>query len=256
MDDADLVLAARTGDREALAAIYDRYADRLHDYCWSILRDPHEAADAFHDAFLAASQRLDQLRDPSKLRPWLYAIARHEALRRATARGRQQPTAEVDDVTPAGGPEVDDPYRQEEAAALVWAAAAGLAPRDRALLDLNVRQGLEGQELAEAIGVEPSHAYVLLSRLRDQVERSLGALLVARYGRRDCPDLARILEGWDGKFSPILRKRVARHADSCSTCADRRRLLASPTALLGVVPLLPAPADLKDRILGGPGCGP
>jgi RNA polymerase sigma factor (sigma-70 family) len=247
MDDAALVLAARSGDREALAAIYDRYADRLHDYCWSILRDRDEAADAFHDAFLAAAQRLDQLRDPSKLRPWLYAIARHEALRRATAR---RPVEELDEMTADGGPEVDEPARQEDAVRIVWAAAAGLAPRDRALLDLNLRQGLDGQDLADAMGVEVGHAYVLLSRLRDQVERSLGALLVARYGRRDCPDLARILEGWDGRFSPLIRKRVARHADECPICRERRRTLASPAALLGVVPLVPAPAQLKDRILG------
>lgn len=247
MDDAALVLAARSGDRDAVAAIYDRYADRLHDYCWSILRDRDEAADAFHDAFLAAAQRLDQLRDPAKLRPWLYAIARHEALRRATAR---RPVSELDDMTADGSPEVDEPARREESVRIVWAAAAGLAPRDRALLDLNLRQGLEGQDLADAMGVEVGHAYVLLSRLRDQVERSLGALLVARYGRRDCPDLARILEGWDGRFSPLIRKRVARHADECPTCGERRRTLASPAALLGAVPLAAAPAQLRDRVLG------
>jgi RNA polymerase sigma factor (sigma-70 family) len=249
MDDAALVLAARSGDRDALAAIYDRYGDRLHDYCWSILRDRDEAADAFHDAFCIAAQRLDQLREPSKLRPWLYAIARHEALRRATARRRQQPTEDLGDVMSAE-PELDASSRQEEAVQLVWAAAAGLSERDRALLDLNVRQGLEGQELAEAIGVEPDHAYVLLSRLRDQVERSLGALLVARYGRSDCPELATILQGWDGTFSPLLRKRVARHTDGCDVCADRRRSLASPLALLSAVPLVPAPAHLRDKVLG------
>ncbi len=247
MDDAALVLAARSGDRDALAAIYDRYADRLHDYCWSILRDRDEAADAFHDAFLAAAQRLDQLRDPAKLRPWLYAIARHEALRRATAR---RPVAELDDMTADGSPEVDEPARREDSVRIVWAAAAGLAPRDRAILDLNLRQGLEGQDLADAMGVEVGHAYVLLSRLRDQVERSLGALLVARYGRRDCPELARILETWDGRFSPLIRKRVARHADECPTCGERRRTLASPAALLGAVPLVAAPAQLRDRVLG------
>ena len=38
-DDAELVRAATAGDRGAFAAIYDRYADRLHDFCWSVLRD-------------------------------------------------------------------------------------------------------------------------------------------------------------------------------------------------------------------------
>ena len=38
-DDAELVRAATAGDRGAFAAIYDRYADRLHDFCWGLLRD-------------------------------------------------------------------------------------------------------------------------------------------------------------------------------------------------------------------------
>ena len=70
------------GDRGAFAAIYDRYADRLHDFCWSVLRDRDEAADATQDAFLVAAERLGQLRDPERLRPWLYAVARSQALRR------------------------------------------------------------------------------------------------------------------------------------------------------------------------------
>jgi hypothetical protein len=101
------------------------------------------------------------------------------------------------------------------------------------------------------MGIPAGHAYVLLSRLRDQVERSLGALLVARLGRRDCPDLAKLLTGWDGRFSPLIRKRVARHVDVCDACGERRRAVASPLALLAGVPPLPAPAALRDRVLEG-----
>src|SRR5215208_3018244 len=68
-DDAELVRPATAGDRGAFAAIYDRYADRLHDFCWSVLRDRDEAADATQDAFLVAAERLGQLRDPERLRP-------------------------------------------------------------------------------------------------------------------------------------------------------------------------------------------
>lgn len=249
MDDAALVEAARSGDQGALAAIYDRYADRLHDFCFSILRDRDEAADAFHDAFLLAAGRLDQLRDPSRLRPWLYAIARNESLRRARARSRLVPTEEVGDVS-AIGPGPVESVEQEELREVVWAAAEGLSARDRALLDLNLRQGLDGQELALAAGVSPSNVYVLLSRLRQQVERSLGALLVARLGRKDCDDLATLLRDWDGRFSPLVRKRVARHVDRCDVCADRRRNLVSPLSLFAAVPPLAAPAALRERVLG------
>jgi RNA polymerase sigma factor (sigma-70 family) len=248
--DAELVAAAVAGDRGAFAAIYDRYADRLHDFCWSLLRDRDEAADATQDAFLVAAERLGQLRDPERLRPWLYAVARSQALRRARARQRVAPEEEmIDRPDTAAGPE--RATEQADLRELVWNAAAGLSERDRALLDLHLRQGLEGAELGEAMGIPAGHAYVLLSRLRDQVERALGALLVARLGRRDCPDLAKLLTGWDGRFSPLIRKRVARHVDDCEVCGERRRVAASPLALLAAVPPLPAPAALRDRVLEG-----
>ena len=247
-DDAELVRAATAGDRGAFAAIYDRYADRLHDFCWSVLRDRDEAADATQDAFLVAAERLGQLRDPERLRPWLYAVARSQALRRVRARSRVAPEEEMTELPdPASGPE--QAAERSDLRELVWNAAAGLSERDRALLDLHLRHGLEGAELGEAMGVEPGHAYVLLSRLRDQVERSLGALLVARLGRDDCPDLAAILSGWDGRFTPLIRKRVARHVDACDVCGERRRTAASPLALLAAVPPMPAPAFLRDRVL-------
>lgn len=245
--DAELVAGVLAGDREAFAAVYDRYADRLHDFCHSVLRDRDEAADAVQDTFVLAAQRLAQLNDPERLRPWLYAVARSVALRRLRARQRVV-LDEVEDMADSD----PGPHRAAERAALrdlVWSAAAGLSDRDRALLDLHVRQGLDGAELGEAMGVPAGHAYVLLSRLRDQVERSLGALLIARLGREDCTELDGLLAGWDGRFSPIMRKRVARHVDGCSVCGHRRRIMVSPFALLAAVPLLPAPPSLRGRVL-------
>src|SRR4030095_16034062 len=108
--DAELVRAATAGDRGAFAAIYDRYADRLHDFCWSVLRDREKAADATQDAFLVAAERLGQLRDPGRLRPWLYAIARSQALRRVRARSRLAPEENMPALpAPPPGPRTGRP---------------------------------------------------------------------------------------------------------------------------------------------------
>lgn len=252
MDDATLVQQAVDGDRQAFAAIYDRYAPRIYDFLRSLLRDPDEAADALQDTFLVAGARLHQLRDPERLRPWLYAIARHRGLRSIERRARHRPLDDVE-VTATDADPADlaaDADTGGDLAALVSAAADGLGPRDRVILDLHMRQGLDGQDLGDAIGVSASHAYVLVSRLKDQVERSLGALLVARTGREECPELAEVLDGWDGRLTPVWRKRVARHADGCEVCSDRRRRLFSPAGLLGAVPAFALPAGVRDRVLG------
>lgn len=95
VSDAELACAAAAGDRGAFASIYDRYADRLHDFCVGMLRDRDAAADCVQDVFCTAADRLSQLREADKLRPWLYAIARNECLRCIRARGRERVFDEV-----------------------------------------------------------------------------------------------------------------------------------------------------------------
>lgn len=80
------------------AGIYDRYADRLHDFCVGMLRDRDGAADCVQDVFCTAATGLAQLREPDKLRAWLYSIARNEALRRLRERRRETPYDELPDA--------------------------------------------------------------------------------------------------------------------------------------------------------------
>ncbi len=249
MHDAELAQRAATGDSAAWSEIYDRYADRLHDYCWSILRDRHEAEDATHDAFVTAARKIGQLRDPALLRAWLYAICRNQALGRVRRRRRELVSEDVADMSPPAV-EADRPgYEVAELRKLVWDAAGGLAPRDRSVLELHLRHGMEGTELAAALGTNAHHATVMLSRVREHVERSLGALLVGRTGRGACGELDTMLDGWDGSLSPLLRKRVARHIDNCEVCGEQRSRVVSPLALLSGVPLLPAPEYLREKVL-------
>jgi RNA polymerase sigma factor (sigma-70 family) len=251
--DAELVSGSIAGDRAAFAQIYDRYADRLHDFCVGMLRDRDGAADCVQDTFCLAAPRLPQLRDPDKLRPWLYSIARSEALRRLRERRRETPSDELPDVqSDDAGP--DTLAARNELADLIAEAAGGLSDRDRAVFDLAFRQGLDGPDLAEALGVSHSNANTMVHRLKGTVERSLGALLVARRARSrrgDCPELDEMLANWDGHFTVLMRKRVARHIESCPNCDDERRRLVSPVALLGAAPaFIPAPEWLRDKTLG------
>ena len=246
-EDSELAVRVANGDRAALGAVYDRYADRLFDFCNSMLRDREEAADAVQQCFLIAAEKMGSLREPSKMRAWLYAVARHDCLRRIRRRSREVVDQEATESVPqASSDEGTDVQSLQD---LVWSAAKGLAPKDQALLDLHVRQGLNGQELADAVGVKPSNVYVMVNRLKAQFERAMGALLVVRLARTDCPELETILDGSGTEFTVLVRKRVARHIEGCDICEENRRRLASPLALLAAVPSVPAPILLRDRVV-------
>ena len=95
--DEQLVASARGGDSEAFAAIYDRYAEALFNAAYdgsatgrSCRRRPGHLR--------PGQQRLEQLRDPSRLKSWLYAITTRQALRVVRARLRSTPTDEFTDI--------------------------------------------------------------------------------------------------------------------------------------------------------------
>jgi len=194
--DAELVYGSMAGDRAAFAQIYDRYADRLHDFCVGMLRDRDSAADCVQDTFCLAATRLPRLREPDRLRPWLYSIARNEALRRLRELRRETPSDELPDIqSEDAGPNML--AARTELADLIAEAAGGLSDRDRAVFDLAFRHGLSGPDLADALGVTHSNANTMVQRLKRTIERSLGALLVARRARSragDCAELDEMLE--------------------------------------------------------------
>jgi RNA polymerase sigma factor (sigma-70 family) len=246
--DADLVRRYLDGDRDALGVIYRRYADRVYDMCAAMLHTADDAADAFQDTFLIAAQKLGGLRDPERLRPWLYSVARNQC--RAKIRDRKRTRVDRDPGTNLGV-EVDMTANvvRGELAQLMADASLGLNERDQEVLDLHMRHGLEGDDLAEVLEVSTENAYKLVQRVRGRVDRSLGSLLIARHGRNDCPELATVLTGWDGTYSPHIRKRISRHVDDCDTCTRRRMGLLDPGGLASAHPMRPAPSTVYATVL-------
>ena len=248
MRDRDIVAAIVAGDPAGLAAAYDRYAASLFSYCQALLTEPADAADAVQDTFVIAVGKLPALRDPDRLRPWLYAVARNECRRRLRARDAATPldeSAEVSDDTADLGTGLE----QAEIRELVWAALAGLSPGEREILELSLGHELAGADLADTLGVPRNQAHAMASRARAHFEAALGVLLVARSGRNACPELAGIMAGWDGKLTVLLRKRVGRHIRRCAICGDRRRRELTPDTLLGVLPAAALPAALRHQVL-------
>jgi RNA polymerase sigma factor (sigma-70 family) len=247
VQDGEIVEAITAGDPAGLAVAYDRYAPGLYAYCRSLLTEPADAADAVQDTFIITTAKVGGLRDPERLRPWLYAVARNECFRQLRSLGLSAPLDEAPEVT-AGEPDPAAGPGREELRALVAAALTGLNPGDREVIELNLRHTLDGADLADALGVSRNQAHALVSRARSQFEGSLGALLVARVGREACPDLDDILAGWDGELTILLRQRVNRHIENCEVCGERKRRELSPAMLLSMLPMVALPPGLRQQI--------
>src|SRR5216117_4461141 len=80
ISDAELVRAARRGDKRAFVEIVARHQAMVCGIALGILGDFAASEDAGQEAFLTAWRKIQELRDPERLRAWLGQIARHAAL--------------------------------------------------------------------------------------------------------------------------------------------------------------------------------
>jgi len=250
MDDREIVEAIVDGDLSGLAAAYDEYAESLYGYCRWMLAEPEDAADAVENTFVIAAGRLDRLRDPRKLRPWLFAVARNEchSQLRASEVGLGEDTIPPDPPADAAA-DVRGRAERAELTRLVRNALDELSPAEREVVELDLRHDLQGADLAAVLGVPRNQAHALASHARGELEAALGPLFVARTGRRGCAELDLLLDGWDGQLTGSTRKLVSGHIERCDACSERSHGALRAAVRYGMAPLAALPPQLRDEVL-------
>lgn len=168
---SETFIAAARGDEVAFARIVESHDNEMYRVCVAVCRDQTIAADAVQAAWAIAWRKLDSLRDPARLRPWLVAIAVNEAKTLLKKRHRRsQVEVPVEGAAGSGGL---DPATGIDAVDL-RSALDDMDPDDRALLAMRYVAGFNATELAEAVGLSPpgtrARLQRLLSRLRTELE--------------------------------------------------------------------------------------
>jgi len=234
--DAQLAEGLARDGASGLESVYTVYAAKLYTYALTMLRDPASAQDVVHDALLVAAGSIGQLRDPMKLRPWLYAITRNECLR--TLRGRTRFSDSHEVVEMADTVDFDAGLRRDEAARLISQAMVAMSPADRDIVTLALQHDLDVERISEVTGATPNTVHARLSRARAGLSDAVSALALYR-SRSRCEELQAIISPPDQPLTPLLRKRIARHIKTCEDCEQRRR-----AALAAMGPAMAAPMYL------------
>lgn len=168
--DREIVTQILAGDRERFHELVRRHATPLWATVRSSLRDLDDAREVFQETWLRAFERLDTLRDPSRLRSWLLSIALNQVrqrLRRAQA--SDEPLSAAGQVAAAGAG-VSGALEHDEEVVLLRERIAGLPPRQREVMDLRLNHGQSHAQIGELLSIseESSRAnyYQALRRLR------------------------------------------------------------------------------------------
>jgi RNA polymerase sigma factor (sigma-70 family) len=212
-----------SGATDALTEAYDRFGPDLFGAATSLLGDPTAAEDVVRDTLVRAAAAIGEPRDPDRLRTWLFTLLCRELGNRQRGDTPGSTRAAPDDVAgaPAGLPEPDATMTRGELADLLRDAVGSLTEPDRESVALHLYAGFGPAELAALTDVEPRTAADRLRRVENRLEQAVGALLIARHGRRQCGELDLLLADWDGGFTADVRSRITRHAVACPGCLRR-----------------------------------
>jgi RNA polymerase sigma-70 factor (ECF subfamily) len=168
---ADALLAVRCqlGERGAFDDLIARWHEPLWRYLCRLSNSDDTARDLAQDTWLRVFRGISRLRDPAKLRPWLFGIARNVAMDRLRSLYAVGSQADVDlEELPA----TDDVNLEEEFATLE-SGIASLPIVEREALTLFYLRELSLEEIAGLVSVPVGTVKSRLFRARQMLRRAL-----------------------------------------------------------------------------------
>jgi RNA polymerase sigma-70 factor (ECF subfamily) len=170
--------------------VANEYLDRLYGFCLRLTGDPVHAEDLVQESLLRAMRSYDSLRDSTRVKGWLFAIATNAWRDIGRARGRELRTTSLDDL-PADEDDfslfqtlaIEDPFPYSDELHLdflrlfhdddVRAVFGSITPAFRLPIVLTVVHGFSCKEAAAILDIPLGTLLSRLHRGRKQLERGL-----------------------------------------------------------------------------------
>ena len=223
--DAELVLAARTGDRDAFTELISRHRRIALAVTVRLLGSEDLAGDAVQEATLVAMTSLERLRSPERFGAWLCGIALNVG-RRWLRELRCMPLSSCMALAD-GAATPDEQVEAAELAAAVRNAIAELADGQRDAVFLFYLQGLTHRQVADELEISVG---AVKSRLY-QARAALAPRLIPLVDTEETPPMSQTPEPqWIDVSISEVRRDVGddpsrrRHVIVLRECSGSREL--------------------------------
>jgi RNA polymerase sigma factor (sigma-70 family) len=155
----------------AFEVLLERHGPMVFRTCRTILRDRHDAEDAFQATFLVLARQARSIRNPASLASWLHGVARRVACHARSAEWRRR-RHEQQRVADQADPCVIEP-RLDDLAEVVHSEIDSLPERYRAAVVLCDIEGLTEGQAARRLGRPVGTIRSQLSRGRQHLRKRL-----------------------------------------------------------------------------------
>lgn len=172
--DIEKVEAARQGDKDSFAQVYEMIAPDLYKVACYTLGNSHDAEDVVSETFMEAYRGISKLREAASFRAWMMKIlsirCKHKVAEYVRSRGN------FDIETFVGVVSDDSDISGEISEQMTVLQALGrLSEQERLIIALSVQQGYTTKEIAGMLGspqgTVSSKLHRALAKLRRMLEQ-------------------------------------------------------------------------------------
>jgi len=161
-------------DARAFERLVREHQQMVYCVALSFCKDASLAEDLAQEAFLKAYRSVDEMREPARLKTWLYSIAKFTAIDWIRRRKREPVLGLADDAA-RELPERPAAESKEDRSVRVMDVIRGLKEEHREIMILRYVRGLSYSQIARETGSTVSAVGEKLSRIRDIVRDKLRA---------------------------------------------------------------------------------
>jgi RNA polymerase sigma-70 factor (ECF subfamily) len=162
--DKELLEQARTYNPQALAEIYDRYADSMYRYLYRLVGDAQQAEDLTSDLFIRLLDVLNTRRAPQdQLQGWLYRVAHNLAMDWFREQGKHT-SIMLNEELATSGESLLETVEQRQAQSELQEAIGQLTAGQQQVILLRFAEGLKLREVSRVMGKSEGAIKVLQHR--------------------------------------------------------------------------------------------
>ena len=177
--ETELARALLAGETDAFERFVDHFRSKIFHYSWLMCGQPEDAEEVAQDALLKVFENIDQLRDPERVRAWVFRIAKNACLmQRRKSVFAPAHELSLDELPPATEP-ADEAAQPEvvlldsELRAVLDRVIAELPPLYRAVVLLRDLEELSTEETAQILELGTDVVKTRLHRGRAAMRQKL-----------------------------------------------------------------------------------
>ncbi|GAB3776922.1 RNA polymerase sigma factor [Spirosoma horti] len=150
--------------------LYNRYAGKVYNQCFSITKDAAQAQDFTHDIFIRLFARLDQFHGRSSFSTWLYSLAYNYCLDQIKRSKRLTTTCLNDDID-YYCTSTEEAEKVDHSLYQLAQVMNSISPQEAIVLRLKYQDGLPLSQIGLQLNLKESAVKMRLKRSRTKVKQ-------------------------------------------------------------------------------------